>query len=42
MLFFFLVFVSFFNFIIIPKDKDDNKESIEVIGPNNFFLPFLT
>ena len=37
--FFFLNFASCCNFIVIPKDKENNKENIEVINPNNFFSP---
>ena len=25
--------------MVIPKDKENNKENTEVIRPNNFFLP---
>ena len=32
--FFFLNFVSCCNFIIIPKDKENDKENTEVIRPN--------
>ena len=38
LLFFFLFFASCFNFIIIPKDKENNKLNIKVIRPNNFFF----
>ena len=37
--FVFLNFVSCCNLIVIPKDKENNKLNIEVIKPNNFFLP---
>ena len=36
--FFFLNFVSCFNFMIIPKDKENIKLNIEVIKPNIFFF----
>ena len=36
--FFFLNFVSCCNFIIIPKDKENDKENTEVIRPNNSLL----
>ena len=36
--FFFLNFVSCYNFIIIPKDKENGKENTEVIRPNNGFI----
>ena len=38
--FFFLNFVSCCKFIIIPKDKENDKENTEVIRPNN--CSFLT
>ena len=40
MCFFFLNFVSCFNYITIPKNKENNKENTEVIRPNNCL--FLT
>ena len=40
--FFFLSFVSCCNFIIIAKDKENDKENTEVIRPNNrLFLTLL-
>ena len=40
--FFYLNFVSCCSFIIIPKDKENNKENTEVIRPNNcLFLTLL-
>ena len=36
--FFFLNFVSCCNFIIIPKDKENDKENKEVIRPSNCLL----
>ena len=40
--FFFLNFVCYFNFITVPKDKEDSKENMEVIKPNNcLFLTLL-
>ena len=38
--FFFLNFISCSNFIIIPKDKENDQENTKVIRPNN--CPFLT
>ena len=38
---FFLNFVSFCNFIIIPKDKENDKENTEVIIPNNYLFSAL-
>ena len=38
--FFFLSSVSCCNFIIIPKDKENDKENTEVIRPN--YCSFLT
>ena len=41
-MFFFLNFVSCCNFIINPKDRENNKENTEVIRPNNcLFLTLL-
>ena len=37
-MFFFLNFVSCCNFIVIPKDKENNKLNKDVIRPNNFFF----
>ena len=37
---FFLNFGSCCNFIVIPKDKENDKENTKVIRPNNFL--FLT
>ena len=34
----FFNFVSCFNFIIIPKDKENIKLNIDVIKPNNLFF----
>ena len=39
-MFFFLSFVSCFNFINIPKDKENNKLKIEGIKSNNFLFFF--
>ena len=36
--FFFLNFISFCNFMIIPKDKENDKENTEAIRPNNGLL----
>ena len=36
--FFFLNFVFYCNFIIIPKDKENEKENTELIRPNNCLL----
>ena len=39
--FFFINFVSCCNFIIIPKNKENDKENTEVIRPNNCLFLIL-